>query len=350
MSVLYIYLGRRGGGAEFNRIMQEYLEGNLHHNQTFLNSYELKSKRVKQILIFTPVSLISIPAYMCTLIVAALKILKHQRKFKSVVLLMASPWDYPILRMLKYIKKRTIMVVHDFKPHPGEKWPTDRALNKRFDWAEKLVFLSQSTMTGYLTQNTHKPKKEICVIPHPVFELIKLFPRVNSNIPKNNYVLFVGRISDYKGLSVLNSALRNIQNSQLNVIIAGAGNIQDEFPEFVEIRNWWLSEEELMQLVENSSCVVFPYIEASQSGFIPICIKLNKYLIISDVEGLKEQTIGYANQSIFPRGNAEALAKLLENGVKKDWKFEDPSKISDVTLKTEHEFARELHEFVSMPH
>jgi len=102
----------------------------------------------------------------------------------------------------------------------------------------------------------------------------------------------------------------------------------------------WLSESEISQLIANCQVAVFPYIEASQSGLIPIAKYFNKPVVFFPVGGLEEQVADYPlaqkaenllemlcilkNQKVrkvdFPSENWKSTWENLKNKVYKEFK------------------------------
>lgn len=109
------------------------------------------------------------------------------------------PWNFIILLYSKTFKIRTISTVHDFVQHVGEEnLVTDWIQKQNLNITDKIIFLSQSELAKVPNE---KLKLKTIVIPHPILTLV-------DEIPKRSYqsypdVLFLGRISRYKGIGIL---------------------------------------------------------------------------------------------------------------------------------------------------
>lgn len=107
-----------------------------------------------------------------------------------------------------------------------------------------------------------------------------------------DYVLFFGRIDKYKGLSTLFRTYGAYSDSKKQLIVAGNGCFTEEEKRLIEkdqrvlIINRYISDGEMIYLFAHSGYVVAPYIEATQSGIIPIAYFYGKPVIISNVPGL----------------------------------------------------------------
>lgn len=350
LAVLYVYLGQKGGGAEFDRIMREYVENHSIHDAIFLESQrvsqEFHHQFNKNISVITPRRLVEIPRSCLSIALGLFRLFFIRRHFESVVILMASPWDYPFFKLAKLMRKRLVVLIHDLQPHPGELWPRKKSIQKRIALSNNLVFLGKSTSDEFKSLQLGS-KKNYIVINHPVFFYKQRLSDPKQDFSEEFQILFVGRIKEYKGLEVLSKALFQMENQQITTLIAGEGKIQIDFPSNVRIINKWLHSDEIVKLISEAKIVVFPYTEASQSGLIPICMAMEKQLVISDVKGLKSQTEGYGNLSIFKSGDSSDLAKILESSIttlgKKSKNFESTHE----NLISEVEFAETLHNYVS---
>jgi glycosyltransferase involved in cell wall biosynthesis len=112
------------------------------------------------------------------------------------------------------------------------------------------------------------------------------------------YVLFFGRISPYKGLPFLVKAFVEYakQNERMNLVIAGEGNIQDLAPYMeaeprIALINRQIPPHELAGLVHGCRAVVCPYTDATHSAVIMVSYAFNKPVLVHNVGGLKEVVI-----------------------------------------------------------
>lgn len=136
------------------------------------------------------------------------------------------------------------------------------------------------------------------------------------------YVLFFGNIKPYKGLDIFLNALdiveKKIDTSKFKVVIAGNGSlspyeslIQGKKREYLLIKNENILNAEIPCLFRKASIVVLPYIEASQSGVVPLAYTFSKPVIVSDIESLQEYVEHGITGFIFEKKNTEQLADCL---------------------------------------
>jgi glycosyltransferase involved in cell wall biosynthesis len=138
-------------------------------------------------------------------------------------------------------------------------------------------------------------------------------------------ILFFGRIWEYKGLEYLIRAepLITAAVPSARIVIAGRGENFDRYrrmmvhPEHFIVHNEWISDEKQAALFREASVVVLPYIEASQSGVIPIAYSYRKPVIATRVGGLPDMVEdGRTGYLIPPRdvpAFAEACVRLLRD-------------------------------------
>ncbi len=106
-----------------------------------------------------------------------------------------------------------------------------------------------------------------------------------------NYILFFGYIEKYKGVEYLYDAFKkNEKLSGYHLVIAGGGNIyfpHDNDPRILFI-NRYIKDEEVKNLFEQSACVVYPYISATQSGVLTLAYKFQTPALVSDIPFFRE--------------------------------------------------------------
>ena len=167
-------------------------------------------------------------------------------------------------------------------------------------------FPSYSARTVCMTLGAHIPQAKET----PPTEL--------ADLKDKTYLLFFGRIDKYKGIGNLLRAYKATERSALPLIIAGGGQLSVEEKELfskaqnVTLINRYIYDGEMKWLIGHSAAVVLPYIEATQSGVIPIAYAYGKPVIVSDVPGLT-QVVQDQHTGFIVRNVAEltsVIAKL----------------------------------------
>jgi glycosyltransferase involved in cell wall biosynthesis len=224
--------------------------------------------------------------------------------------------DYWLDIWCRLFRIEILRVIHDFAPHPGEFWPTRRAINRRAKIATKLFVFS-----GYVYENLRQSTdKEIykCSLPDEIphtgevsADLVEKIQQMEGPI-----VLFLGRIKKYKGLDFFLATLEKYPELECSILIAGCGSLDFKGRKNVHFWNHWLSEAEIRYLLTESTIVVFPYMEASQSGVIPLAMKSNKTILATKVGSLEEQLMGYKNKVLVEPGDQDGLMKGLDASIR----------------------------------
>ena len=215
-----------------------------------------------------------------------------------------------------------VFTVHDFQPHPG-----DRLSQKTPLWvemfarrrADELIVHSQF-LRDLVVRNLRGTAEKISVIPH--IQIGEDLPPSTSK-EEDHLILFFGRIWEYKGLEFLIRAepLITARVPDARILIAGQGEDFSRYtrmmvhPDRFIVRNEFISEDLAADYFQRASVVVLPYIEASQSGVIPLAYSAAKPVVATTVGGLPEIVEdGRTGYLVAPRDAAQladAVTRLL---------------------------------------
>jgi starch synthase len=138
-------------------------------------------------------------------------------------------------------------------------------------------------------------------------------------------ILFFGRIWEYKGLEYLIRAepLITAKVPGARIVIAGEGEdfsryrrLMADSERFI-VYNEYIADVQRSQLFRQASLVVLPYVEASQSGVIPLAYSFMKPVVATTVGGLPEMVdpgrTGYLVPPRDERALANAIVRLLHD-------------------------------------
>lgn len=217
--------------------------------------------------------------------------------------------DYPL-----------VLTIHDASIHPGDapsrktpQWVHDRWC---FQARERIVHAPQ--VKTLLLRRLGIPSNTVHVIPHVLIgnETATRGEEVQGKEP---LVLFFGRIWEYKGLEYLIRAEPLITSHvpRAKIVIAGVGEDFARYrrmmvhPEQFIVYNELVSDERRAELFRRACIVVLPYIEASQSGVIPIAYGFGKPVVATSVGGLPEMVDHGRTGYIVPPRDANALAEAI---------------------------------------
>lgn len=230
---------------------------------------------------------------------------------------MVHPWHNIIISFLPSRIKR-VKTIHDVKVHLGER----NVFSNFLSWldikkSDILIVLSEHSKKQ-LNKRINKRKK-IIVIPHANFSIYQQLDNKNNKSKTiYNRIGFIGRINKYKGLNVLFDAFKDIikESPETRLLIAGNGNCSEYNETFSELKDSldleirWIADNEMASFISTIDMVVLPYIEASQSGVIPLAFSLGKLVIATNVGGIPEQVPDNAG-ILLPPNNPSAIANAI---------------------------------------
>jgi glycosyltransferase involved in cell wall biosynthesis len=235
--------------------------------------------------------------------------------------------SFYFVALLKPLKTKIVNTIHDPEKHLGDKLSLaiddSVAIYLMRFFTKKYIVHGRALITN-LSKSYSVKSARIVSIPHGHFEIYKKL-QVNRSNRTDDFVLFFGRIWEYKGLEYFIKAANVVHKSMPDVrfCIAGKGESLVKYLTMIENRERFLiidrriPIDEVGILFEQASVVVLPYIEATQSGVIPIAYAYSKPVIASKVGGLPDVVIdsvtGYLVESKSGNQIAEKIIHLLNN-------------------------------------
>lgn len=210
-----------------------------------------------------------------------------------------------------------VFTIHDIRPHPG-----DRLSQKTPQWienfarrrADELIVHTQYTR-NLLLREWPRAAEKTSVIPH-----IQIGEALSSETREDeNLILFFGRIWQYKGLEYLIRAEPLITQKvpSARFLIAGEGEDFARYrrmmvhPDHFIVHNEYIPEDRAAEYFRRASVVVLPYIEASQSGVIPMAYSAGKPVVATTVGGLPETVENGGTGYLVPPRDASQLAEAV---------------------------------------
>lgn len=216
-----------------------------------------------------------------------------------------------------------VTTIHDVYRHPG-----DRDLIPGSDFTRRIaIFRSRQLIVHGNKQKDQLHERfpellgRVNVIPHgELGTLYKRFVDQHHSSPREqSSLLFFGRIWPYKGLSYLLEAMslviKEIPNVRLT--IAGRGENLEQYSSILSdkkhftVLNRFISPAEVTKLFLQSTAVVLPYIEASQSGVASLAFGLGTPIIASNIGGLSEMIHHNKDGLLVPPRDVHQLAKSI---------------------------------------
>lgn len=234
----------------------------------------------------------------------------------------------PSVKVQERMERNGIVVlstVHDLYPHEAKKaWYkmlrqsiTYKRLNKNL---QKAKFLVTNSIEQYKTIKRMFPDKEVAFHSFPSLvtkEIIngKDVPRELKDIDKP-YILFFGRIEEYKGIHLLYQAFMESPQLQdkYNLVIAGSGQLSFQLKpqnKKVIFLNRYIKDSEIAYIYKHAHCVVYPYISATQSGVLSLAFYYQIPVLASDVPFFKGIIEKSDTGLLFRNGDVNDLKKQL---------------------------------------
>jgi glycosyltransferase involved in cell wall biosynthesis len=217
-----------------------------------------------------------------------------------------------------------VLTIHDHRQHLGDKGahktPTP-ITNFGFHRADRLIVHAEALRSMVVGDRRISPAS-VHVIPHIVLGDAGAY----AHVPEDDHlVLFFGRIWPYKGLDYLIRAepLITALEPRAKIMIAGEGEDFARYrrmmvhPDNFIVRNEYVPDDTRSELFRRASIVVLPYIEASQSGVVPLAYTFGKPVVATTVGGLPEivadGVTGYLVPPRDERALADAIVRLLRD-------------------------------------
>jgi len=254
-------------------------------------------------------------------------IIKRINSFKPEIVHLQGehPWFNLVLPYLRR-RYRLVTTVHDVVLHVG-----DAKSRKIPSFAHKLsiryvdeIIVHGEKLKKEMVQKSNRSTDNVHFIPRGVNSIYRRF--VKSNVrEEDGLILFFGRIWEYKGLRYLIEAEPLITEKvpTAKIVIAGRG---ENFGKYLEmmvhkekfiIHNKIIPGDMVAELFQRASVVVLPYIEASQSGIVPLAYSFKKPVVVTDVGSIPEVVdngeTGYIVPPKDPKKLAEAIIELLKD-------------------------------------
>lgn len=250
----------------------------------------------------------------------------------AVIVLMPHVWTPLIARPVQRLGLPYGVIIHDARPHPGDR----TALVTR--WLLRDAFLADRVFTlsgavaddlvrrgvpaGRIVRSFH-PDLHYAGAPDPIGSAAAASADERGGGRRAGgplRVLFFGRILAYKGLPLFLDALERVAAAGVPVeaSLVGEGEIGPEAGRLarlgVDVVNRWVDDAEIAAIFRRHDVVALTYTEASQSGVVSAAAAQGVPAVVTPVGGLVEQvadgTTGLVASAVTGEAVAAALARL----------------------------------------
>jgi glycosyltransferase involved in cell wall biosynthesis len=205
---------------------------------------------------------------------------------------MPGPLDLLMVAVLRLLRARVVVVVHEADAHAGDGFPMQIVLQRLLcRCADGLAVLCGHVGTRLRHQSlTGEGDRKLIRFEHPPFAFDIRSGERPAGPPR---LLCFGRLRTYKGLDLLAAALARV-TGEIQVRVVGRGPETAALAALralpgVTVENRWVPEAEIGALLSWSDALVLPYREASQSGVAAAALAAGRPVIATRVGGLTEQ-------------------------------------------------------------
>ncbi|CAJ36730.1 glycosyltransferase (group 1) [Methanocella arvoryzae MRE50] len=254
------------------------------------------------------------------LVANVLEIRKIVKSFNPDIIHFTS-FHFILILLVPFFKKyRIVVTAHDVDAHQG----TDNffykfVLDQYLKLGDLLITHGKNLKDRLVEKGFDESK--IFILPHGDYSFFLNYSvEKNSSVENRDTLLFFGRILKYKGLNYLLESLKLViqEHPDVKLIVAGKGNM-DEYRDLVQsfkaenldIHNYFIEDKDVPSYFSMADIVVLPYIEASQTGIIPIAYAFSKPVIATNVGSIPEVVDNGITGILVPPKDEKALAVAI---------------------------------------
>jgi len=223
-------------------------------------------------------------------------------------------WAVSLVLVARLTGIPVVVTLHDPVPHPGNIIERLNSIVRR-----PVLALAQAVHI-FSSQHLEQTRKlaahaQLAVIAHG--SLAQRFLRHQKlGVPREELVLFFGRIQRYKGIDILLRSMWALP-ATTRLAVAGPGVLDTEAQQMivalgdrVEVHNRYLSDAEVAALLQRSSVVVLPYRHATQSSVPAIAAAFGRPVVASGLGHFVEE-VPQLGGTLVPPDDPAALAAAL---------------------------------------
>ena len=235
-------------------------------------------------------------------------------------------WDIFMIRHLHRIGVPVVVMIHDAEVHPGDHFHLMVRLQRHLLRLSEGVVMLTDFVASKVTTRLSLAGKVSTIIPHVAFDFRDLdlpTPLPLEIAPDRPLrLLMAGRMRRYKGLPLLTNALKLLGRVPLTLQVVGSSDDLSELSALsalpgVQLDLGWKKERDFLSHFDWADACVLPYVEASQSGVVPISFQRERPVIATPVGGIPEQVqhevTGLLTQDVSATALATSIRRFAEN-------------------------------------
>lgn len=242
-----------------------------------------------------------------------------------VVHFLCDPAPVQVSKQLEKLGVSVVGTVHDLHPHEAKKAfhkMIRHRISEKHRWKNTSYgkYLITNSMTQFEELKMMFPNKQIFYHAFPSLVTKAIIEGNAAPLELNDvnkpYIMFFGRIEEYKGLSLLYKAFVSdlyLRDNYL-LVIAGKGSVNIEGiaqEKNIILINRYIDDSEVRYLYEKSRCIVYPYLSATQSGVLSLAFYFGKPTLASDIPFFHDIIEPNKAGMLFKMGSSEDLREKL---------------------------------------
>lgn len=249
------------------------------------------------------------------------------------------------LAYLKFIcKKKIIGVIHT-----NMMGGTKNLFRELFYYLRKFLIINALILflnrVIFVSSSTKEDFYNVCLFKRLLLKKSKIILNfIESNkIIKNKKmfsgklnILYVGRLSKFKGFNETIKIIKNTKQEEFNFIIIGKGKLEKRIPKYKNIK--FIKEvlnKEIYKYYDQSSVLIFPSYSETFGLVILEAMARGLVVLASDLPAIREYFVNGRNGYLFPPGDVEKMKELIlylknnpkeierisKNNLRDIWKF-----------------------------
>jgi glycosyltransferase involved in cell wall biosynthesis len=325
--IALIYWGRLGAGAALMQQISAALGADerfeLYASPSLQSELPVDAPGVRLVPIKTFSGIASLAAGTLTLPLTIQRLVRQLSAagVRAIVTIMPHVWGLALQQAAERAGIKTVMMVHDAEPHPGERRPVfDWLVTREIRGSTRIVTLSDHVAERLIARGDTTEERLVRLY-HPIFDF-EDEAAARHHPAKPFRLLFFGRILPYKGVPMLLDAFSRLRAAGVDCTLRVAGRGEIEAPanllkqQNLAIETGWVAPEAIGGILAAADAVVLPYLEASQSGVIAAAYGAGLPVVATPVGGLGEQIVdgetGTLANAVTANALASAIRRLIE--------------------------------------
>ena len=229
--------------------------------------------------------------------------------------------------MMGYVRRfgKKLLTVHDYVPHKKESFFA-RVLRRKMISSYGNVLTMSDSQYDEADNDKGRVYTGLFKSRLGVYDYLSCLGIDRSPIVPEKYVLFFGRIDEYKDVNLLCRAYCDsvLPSAGYKLVVAGKGETEVKDYANVVLVNKYIESEELASLIRNCRFVVLPYKTVTQSGALMSAFALAKPVIAPAIGDFNNVIVNGKTGRLYDPGSLMSLANNMELLVSEDvGRYED---------------------------